>query len=116
VNGGKFDLGAQASVTGTNVTIVMLGDDSGFEQNGGANLKITAPTDGPYSGVAIYRHRQAANKTPTKINGGAGLEITGVVYMPSTDIWVGGNADFATKVPAGDRPHPELQGRRIGRE
>lgn len=96
VNNGLLDI--KGSITGDNVTIVLLGDDSTLVQNGGGTLDITAPTSGDYEGIALYRERTAsatANKE-IKFNGGAELQITGIVYMPSTDFWIGGNTDFTS--------------------
>jgi hypothetical protein len=96
VDGGSFDV--NGLVKGEGVTIVLLGDGSNLVQNGGGTLDITAPTSGELEGIALYRQRTAANDAakPVKINGGADLKITGAIYMPGTDIWVGGNADFDT--------------------
>jgi hypothetical protein len=97
VDGGKFDL--KGSIKGEGVTIVLLGDNSTLIQNGGGTLDITAPESGDLEGIALYRDRTAANDAtkPIKINGGAELKVKGAIYMPSTDIWVGGNADFDTE-------------------
>lgn len=94
VKDGTLDIKGQ--VSGTNVTIVLIGDGSNLVQNGGGVLNVTAPTTGTYQGIAIYRSRAAANESgkPVKINGGAELQVTGAIYMPSTDIWVGGNTNF----------------------
>jgi Flp pilus assembly protein TadG len=97
VNNGHLDIKGQ--VSGTNVTIVLVGDNSTMTQNGGGQLNITAPGEAstsPYKGIALYRSRTAANpNNAVKINGGAELQVTGAVYMPSTDIWIGGNANFS---------------------
>lgn len=94
VKNGTLDINGQ--VSGTNVTIILIGDGSNLVQNGGGVLNVTAPTTGTYQGIALYRSRFAGNDVnkPIKINGGAELQVKGAIYMPSTDIWVGGNADF----------------------
>jgi Flp pilus assembly protein TadG len=94
VNNGTLDI--KGSVIGNNVTIILLGDDSNLVQNGGGTLNISAPETGPYKGIALYRSRTAANDAnkPVKITGGAELQLRGAIYMPSTDIWIGGNTAF----------------------
>lgn len=94
VNNGTLDI--KGSITGTNVTIVLLGDNSNLVQNGGGVLDVSAPEVGDYKGIALYRSRTAANDAnkPIKINGGAELQVRGAIYMPSTDVWIGGNTDF----------------------
>ena len=96
VNNGLLDL--KGTLTGENVTIVFMGDDSDMTQNGGgqgSTLDISAPESGPYQGIAIFRDRNAKT-VQFKINGGAGLKISGAIYGKTTDMWVGGNAEFDT--------------------
>jgi hypothetical protein len=90
VNNGAFDV-HQATVTGKNVTIILMGDNSDLNLNGKGNLQITAPDTGPLAGIALYRDREAAGKV-IKINGGGKLGVSGAVYMPSTHLWLGGGA------------------------
>lgn len=94
VHGGDLDLGAQANVTGTGVTIVMTGPNGtagDVKINGQATLNLTAPGSGTYKGVLMVRDRRAAN-LEIKINGGAQSKLQGALYMPSSDISYGGNA------------------------
>lgn len=94
VKDGTLDI--KGKVSGTNVTIVLYGNGSNMIQNGGGVLEVTAPIAGPYKGIALFRSRTALNDSnnPVKINGGAELKVTGAIYMPGTDVWIGGNADF----------------------
>jgi hypothetical protein len=103
VNGGNINLKGRIESTGTGgVTIVMTGhetnDDGDLEvgdfiQNGGGVLDIDASDGGDFRGIALYRDPRAEYKL-VKINGGADTVITGAIYMPSTDLWLGGNASF----------------------
>ncbi|HWT12407.1 MAG TPA: pilus assembly protein TadG-related protein [Allosphingosinicella sp.] len=103
INGGLVDLKGRIESTGTGgVTIVMTGDEfntdgdlivGDFKQNGGGVLDIDAQETGPYRGIALYRDPRAVLLT-VKINGGADTDIRGAIYMPGTDLWLGGNADF----------------------
>ncbi len=106
VNGGDIDLHGRIESSGTGgVTIIMTGtetNDDGdlvvgdFKQNGGGELDIDARETGPYRGIALYRDRRASLIT-VKINGGAETDIQGAIYMPGTDLWLGGNADFTAQ-------------------
>lgn len=103
VNGGNIDLHGIIESTGDGdgaVTIVMTGTETNSDgdlivgdliQNGGGELHITASESGDYAGIALYRDRRASLLT-VKINGGAETTIQGAIYMPSTDLWYGGNA------------------------
>jgi Flp pilus assembly protein TadG len=88
-------------IIGENVTIVFVGDNSDFKQNGGGKLEISAPTDGTYKGIALYRDRSAALKQ-FKINGGADIAITGAIYAPTSEVWLGGNGTVENTDASGD--------------
>ena len=107
---GDVSIGAQASVTGTNVAIVIVknGTNGSGEVtagdltiNGGADLNLTAPADGNYKGVAIYRDRRATDmqdgngngQSSVTINGNSSVQITGAVYLPSTNLTWNGSSD-----------------------
>ena len=104
VNGGNIDLKGMIQSTGANgVTIIMTGSQTNADgklivgdlaQNGGGVLDIDASESGDYRGIALYRDPRAATIT-VKINGGADTIIRGAIYMPSTDLWLGGNADIS---------------------
>lgn len=94
LNNGLLDL--KGSLTGTNVTLIMMGDDSTWKQNGGGKMHLTAPETGVYKGIVVFRDRYAANKSKKEIslNGGADMFLQGAIYGKSTDFWIGGNADI----------------------
>jgi hypothetical protein len=91
INNGLLDL--KGRITGSDVMIALMGNSSDFKQNGGGVLDIDGRTDGPYKGIAMYRDRTATNVT-IKINGGADTDVTGAFYLPSSDVWIGGNANI----------------------
>ena len=98
VNNGALDI--KGGVYGENVTLVLMGDDSSWTQNGGGKLSLTAPTTGDLAGIVIFRERSAGSdgegKT-VKINGGADLFLQGSIYGKNTDFWIGGNTDISAK-------------------
>jgi hypothetical protein len=94
IHGGDLSFGAQADVTGTGVTIVLTGANGqagNIDMNGQAKLNLVSPGSGPFKGILFYRDRRAPTVT-VKINGGSGGSLTGAIYMPTSDLWVGGNA------------------------
>lgn len=99
INGGDLDFGAQANVTGNGVTFILSSTNAStsptsiatIKMNGQAQLNLTAPTTGPYAGVLIYQHRNAALGNQ-HINGGADMRIDGAFYMPATELTFNGNA------------------------
>ena len=96
VNGGDIDI--KGDLTAYESTLIQTGPNGqagDFAMNSQANLKMTAPTSGTYKDIIIYRDRRAAN-IQVKINGGAASQISGAIYMPSTDMWFNGNSGMNT--------------------
>lgn len=94
VNDGMLDI--KGSLSGDNVTLIMMGENSSWTQNGGGKLSLTAPTSGDYKGIVVFRDRNAGNVQgkEIKINGGADLVLVGAIYGAGTDFWIGGNAEL----------------------
>ena len=71
------------NLTGTNVMIYLTGAGH-LTSNNNKQLHLTAPTSGPYTGIAIFQD-------PTNVsNFDAGnnflLDVSGAIYMPGTDV------------------------------
>ena len=96
VNNSTLTMASGGKLIGEDVTLVFMGDNSDYVENGQNVVSLSAPDDGDYAGIAIYRERDAATKT-FKINGGANLSIEGAIYMASTDLWVLGNAGISSE-------------------
>ena len=96
---GDVTFNSQAVVNGTGVTIVLTGLNGAagnMHINGGAQLNLSAPSSGAYKGVVLYRDRRASEQT-VKFNGGAGLNLTGALYFPTTNIETMGNFDLTSQ-------------------
>jgi len=82
------------TVTGTGVTLVLLGDSS--LSISGATVRLSAPTTNTFSsdlnGVLI--DDQAPNKSNNKVNvnGGGNVQLGGAMYFPHVDVSWGGTA------------------------
>jgi hypothetical protein len=70
--------------TATNATI------GTFSSNAQASNIITAPTTGPFAGIAVYQDRRATGGTD-KINGGSSSMIQGAMYFPKDQLWINGS-------------------------
>ena len=98
IAGGAFDIGAQSTLTGTHVSIVLTADLSGnyatMKINGGATVTLSAPTDtsNPLHGVAIYIDRNSPAGVTNSMEGGANQSITGAIYIPSETLKFAGNS------------------------
>ena len=98
VDRGNFDLGSQARVTGTGVTIVLTGSSTSnigsIFINGGASLDISPPSefDNPYWQDILIFQDPRGSTTQGRMNGGGTLDLEGVIYMPRGDLFYAGNA------------------------
>lgn len=108
IDGGNLSIGAQATVTGIAGVVFVLSNRSGSStatigtvtMNGGATIKLVAPSSGPYQGIALYQDRRAVdvsgNNSPNKINGNSGSQFQGAFYFPKQELEVLGNAGMNT--------------------
>lgn len=93
IDGGDFEIRANAKVTGIGVTIVLLNaasTDPKITLNGGADIKLTAPTSGDYAGILFFQERGSSG-SPNTFNGNAQTDLTGMLYLPSTTLRFLGN-------------------------
>jgi hypothetical protein len=87
INGGQ--------VTGTGVTLVLLGDSS-LSISGGATVSLSAPTTNTTSsdlnGVLIDDQASNKSKNAVTINGGGTVALGGAMYFPNVDVTWNGTA------------------------
>lgn len=61
--------------------------------NGGSDMALTAPTSGTYKGMLFMQDPGVSSTKTNKFNGNAAVELTGVMYFPSTPVEFSGNFD-----------------------
>jgi hypothetical protein len=103
VDGGTFNLGSQANVTGSGVTIILTSSTptntssfANINMNGGAVVNLTSPTSGTYKGVLFYQDP----RTPygdSRINGNSASIFEGGLYFPSRQLTFNGNTGLTTR-------------------
>jgi Flp pilus assembly protein TadG len=89
---GGLDLhSGSTSLTGTGVTIYVESDGTSSESstiNATTTVNITAPTTGPYAGIALW----FAGGSGVTYNGANGSAFSGAIYAPGADVSYSGNA------------------------
>ena len=101
IDAGNFNANAQASITGTGVTIILTGSGTNYAQmniNGGASINLQAPTTGStMKGVLFFQDPAAPTYQgnqiiSNKLNGGSGLVLSGALYFPKQKLEFSGGA------------------------
>jgi len=92
VRDGEFHVSAGATLKGTGVTILLAGDSSTrFDNQGGANIYLSAPTGGAFSGIVMSQLSDSVPDKDNIVTGGGTVEITGIMYFPAQPISIQGN-------------------------
>jgi hypothetical protein len=101
IDGGDFDVGAQAKVRCVGCTIILTSSSSGTpvtigtaDINGGAQINMTAPTSGTFEDMLIYQDSRATwgPNTVNKINGNSASTFSGALYFPNQQMQINGTA------------------------
>ncbi|WFL76611.1 Tad domain-containing protein [Altererythrobacter arenosus] len=103
IDRGAFKINSQADVVGHGVTIILTGNSSSnvaeLQINAGADLDLRAQTlaeatttgDDNWAGILFYQD-ELGDGTQHTINGGADINMEGIIYMPTADLTYNGNA------------------------
>ena len=97
IENGQLDITKGSSLTttkGSGLTVVFSGNNSGsyiHAPTGGGTLDITAPTSGPWKGVAIYQDPNLTSGVDISAAGNSPTwNITGLVYLPHSSVTFSG--------------------------
>jgi hypothetical protein len=104
IDGNSFSVGAQASVTGSNVTIILTsntaasnpGSVATLDINGGATVRLSAQTSGTYAGILFYQDRRASDSGTNTVNGNSNSFYQGAIYMAGQEVDFNGTAGMST--------------------
>jgi hypothetical protein len=109
VEGGSFHVEANASVSGTGVTVVLTSSPGGSDyatvtvdgNNGqqGGSLQLTAPNSGATAGIALFGDRNAPSTQIASFGAASTVTVGGAIYFPSQQISfgaTGGNTSVCT--------------------
>jgi hypothetical protein len=94
--GGGLNANAGAAITGVGVTFVNTEKKPTYSYdriwiNGGAAIDLSAPTSGVWKGILFYQDPKVSSTKQNVFNGGAGMQLTGIVYFPTTSTKFSGN-------------------------
>ena len=99
-SGNSFAVAAGSTISGSDVTIYNTGSSAaGFPfasiniPSALANVSLSAPSAGPYSGLLFFQDR--TNAQPVMLQGGGNFNLTGVIYAPGAAINYSGGSGSA---------------------
>ena len=88
--GGGLSFGGGASITGSGVTFYNTFDAAHpyapIRMNNGVSVTLSAPAAGPFAGILIFQDRGVVSADGASFEGGAGLNLTGALYFPTTGV------------------------------
>jgi hypothetical protein len=85
---GGITTSGTSSVSGSGVTFYT--PTAGIAMSGTGGINITAPTSGPWEGIAMFQDR--SNSSSDTLSGGTTQQINGVVYMPKGSLTFSGGS------------------------
>ncbi len=95
IEGGDLTLSAGASASGTGVTLIFRDKNATLYAANDSRLRLTAPTSGPYAGVAIYGSRTVTDLVTHQLNADTQSFINGAVYLPRATLFLNSRAQFS---------------------
>src|SRR4029079_8568968 len=66
---------------------------------GQGELRLTAPTSGPYQGISVFQDRDVSVKI--EVTGHGAAQLNGVVYAPAAEVKLTGNGALGTELLGG---------------
>ncbi len=90
IDGGGLHLKGNNTLTGTNVTIILL-NGAVIQTGSQFNMQLSAKTSGPYAGMLIIGDRDPAIENHG-IVGGATSQLTGAIYLPTGALKLNGGS------------------------
>jgi hypothetical protein len=91
-----INIGGQATMTGTGVTIYI--QSGGVSMAGGASVSLSAPTSGTWQGILFYQDR--TNTSDSTLVGGTGQLMNGLLYFPDAHLTYTGGSNVSTQATA----------------
>jgi Flp pilus assembly protein TadG len=95
-----YELYVQAKGTlrveaGGSVTILFTGGPNArFINQAGANVDVTAPSSGLFSGIVMAMTPETVPSKQNTIVGGGYMEFDGIIYFPTQPLYISGNGDI----------------------
>lgn len=97
IDNGDLRINGNSELHGSGVTFILTSSNNSaygtLTLNGGAEIALSAPSEGDLAGVLFFQDRAAPAGGKNKINGGAEIEFKGLLYFPSQALEFTGGAE-----------------------
>lgn len=98
MNSTDLSLSGQSVLVGTGVTIIMTGTTPGsVSMSGNSEMRLAAPTSGPYSKMLFIQAPGATNGNNNVLNGTSASSFDGAFYFPNGDLSFTGTSAGTTQ-------------------
>lgn len=98
VKNGTMKLTAGGSVIGADIGVYLYGSGSTIDVSGQQTVRLKARTVGDLKGKIVASDRRMTGNLASRITGGAALDLTGSIYLPSQNLTFAGNSVAALTV------------------
>jgi hypothetical protein len=101
LKGGGLSVSGSVTLTGTGVTIYDDPQSSTdtIAVSGKGAIRLSAPTSGPYTGIAIFEDRSSS--MPISLSGSFNVNVTGIVYAPHAALNLSGSSTVVIQGASG---------------
>jgi hypothetical protein len=82
IKDGPLTMKGNGIVSGTEVSVVLTGDDAGLQMQGSTELSLTAMTTGDFAGIALATTNTGKEASESDLQGSPKLTVEGSIYMP----------------------------------
>lgn len=96
IEGGSLDFGAGTTITGNGVTFILRDRNALLQVSQNSRLRLTAPTSGPYAGVAIYASRNVSDYLTHELNADTQSFVNGAIYLPRGQLYFNSRSQFSS--------------------
>lgn len=90
IKGGKLKVDAGSKLMEEGVTIYLTGNNTTLDFSDGANINLSAPTDGPHAGILFFQDRDYGGQHD--INSNVNATLDGALYFPAGTLSINGNS------------------------